>query len=94
MARKKAARSVPAVTGFTAIPSGRLTRLYNLKLVDVMTECKGLTKEQMELRGLPATVEAAQAEAKKRVVKGLPSERMVRSTVVKPSKSDDPKYRK
>lgn len=79
--------------GFTPVASQKLSHRVSTKLLDLAYQLRRKSAVQLAVLGLPTNMAEAKEEAERRVVRELPAPRMVRSTKIKPSKSDDFFYR-
>ena len=95
--RRQIARkgSLPKV-GFTVIPRNgvRSRRIQLAHVAKLAKECHGKTEKELRIAGLPFGQEEFREELAKRIRRELPSVPMVRNHRIKPSKSDNPSYRK
>lgn len=90
MLHKKAIREQNIPTGFVAIANEKLQRWMRLHLIDVKVE----NVKRIAAGLQPLDPDRMQAEAQRRACRFLPGPQMVRSHKPKPSKSDNPEYRK
>lgn len=91
---KRSATGALPVAGFAPVPNQRMSRWITNAMIALAVEMKGKSIEQLQMAGLPTNMAEVQEEAQRRVVRTLPSERMVKRNRPKPSKSDLAAYRK